>query len=271
MLSFLCRSLRDPGSPLLIFVSKGGFRAKRFTGCSFLGKTPPGPKSSFNWFQVVLSKYLDGEFRPYRFSAPRDLSLFITCFRSLNWLKFWGGFSISVAVEELKISGAEVPATVAPAETSLNDRFYAFTWDSRAQNVLLLYIHNIQLSKEVDYLNSRDRTGLFGTKRVFVFCGGCCCGWVRGNCPELLLRGPPATPTNTVFRSVIAAVITAGICVITAVSCVRLSFMLFVNFCVASPCLATVASSLSSRFATVPIDVCKAATSPPLVRAGSEN
>ena len=40
--SFLCRILRDPGSPLLIFVSKGGFRAKRLTGGSFLRKTPPG-------------------------------------------------------------------------------------------------------------------------------------------------------------------------------------------------------------------------------------
>ena len=70
---------------------------------------------------------------------------------------FWGGFSFSVAVVELKISGAEVPATVAPAEPSLNDRFCSFVWNSRAQNALLLYIHNIQFSREVDYLNSRDR------------------------------------------------------------------------------------------------------------------
>ena len=70
---------------------------------------------------------------------------------------FWGGFSFSVAVEELKLSGAEVPATVAPAEPSSNDRFCSFVWDSRAQNALLPYIHNIQLSREVDYLNSRDR------------------------------------------------------------------------------------------------------------------
>ena len=75
---------------------------------------------------------------------------------------------------------------------------------------------------------------------MFVFCGSCCCGCVCGNCPELLLRGPPATPTNTVFRSfidaAIAAVVTAGICVITNVSCVRLSFMLFISCWVASPC-----------------------------------
>ena len=70
---------------------------------------------------------------------------------------FWGGFLFSVAVEESKISGAEVPATVAPAEPSLNDRICSFVWDSRARNALLLYIHNIQLSREVDYLNSRDR------------------------------------------------------------------------------------------------------------------
>ena len=107
---------------------------------------------------MVLSTYLDRGFRPYRFSELRDLSLFVTCTRSLNWLKFSGGFSLSVAVEELKISGAEVPATVAPAEPSLNDRFCSFDWDSRAQNALLLYIHNIRLSREVDYLNSRDRT-----------------------------------------------------------------------------------------------------------------
>ena len=50
-----------------------------------------------------------------------------------------------------------VPATVAPAEPSLNDRFCSFVWDSRAQNALLLFIQNIQLSREVDYLNSRDR------------------------------------------------------------------------------------------------------------------
>ena len=56
-------------------------------------------------------------------SLSLSLSLFVTCSRALNWLKFWGGFSLSVAVEELKISGAEVPATVAPAEPSLNDRF----------------------------------------------------------------------------------------------------------------------------------------------------
>ena len=146
--SFLCRILRDPGSPLLIFVSKGGFRAKRLRGGSFLGRTPPGPKSSFIRFQVVLSTYLDRGFRPYRFSALRDLSLFVTCSRPLNSLKFWGGFSLSVAVEELKISGAEVPATVAPAEPSLNDRFCSFVWDNRAQNALLPYIHNTQLSRE---------------------------------------------------------------------------------------------------------------------------
>ena len=69
---------------------------------------------------------------------------------------FMGGFSLNVAVEELKILGTEVPATVAPAEPSLKDRFCSFVWDSRAQNALLLYIYNIQLSREVDYLNSRD-------------------------------------------------------------------------------------------------------------------
>ena len=100
-----------------------GFRAKRLTEGSFLGKTPPGPKSSFIWFQVFLSTYLDRGFRPYRFSALCDLSLFVTCSQPLNWLKLWGGFSISVAVEELKVSGAEVPAKVAAGEPSLNDRF----------------------------------------------------------------------------------------------------------------------------------------------------
>ena len=121
--SFLCRILKDPGSALLICVSKGGFRTKRLKGGSFLGKTPPGPKSSFIWFQVVLSTYLDREFRPFRVSALRDLSLFVTCTQLPNWLKLWGGFSLSVAVGELKISGAEVPATLAPAEPSLKDRF----------------------------------------------------------------------------------------------------------------------------------------------------
>ena len=52
---------------------------------------------------------------------------------------------------------AEVPATVAPAGSSLNDRSYSFVSGSREQNDLLLYIHNIQLSREVDYFNSRDR------------------------------------------------------------------------------------------------------------------
>ena len=115
---------------------------------------------------------------------------------------------------------------MAPAEPSLNDRFYSFIWDSRAQNALLLCIENIQLSREVDYLKSRDRMAFFGTKRVFVFCGGCCCGCVCGNYPEVLLRGPPATPTNTVFKSFIDSATAA---VITAVSCVRLSFMLFIS------------------------------------------
>ena len=93
---------------------------------SFLGKTPPGPKSSFNWFQVFLQMYLDRESRPYRFSELRDLSLFNTCARWLNALVFSGGFSFSVAVEELNFLGADVPATVAPAEPSLNARFCSF-------------------------------------------------------------------------------------------------------------------------------------------------
>ena len=107
---------------------------------------------------MFLTTYLDRGFPPYRFSELRDLSLFVTCSRPLNWLKFRGGFSLSVAVKELKVSGAEVPATVAPAEPSLNARFCSFVWDNRAQNALILYIHNIQLSREVDYSNSRDRT-----------------------------------------------------------------------------------------------------------------
>ena len=52
---------------------------------------------------------------------------------------------------------AEVPATVAPAGPSLNDRFYSVVWDGHAQNGLLLYIHNIQFLREVDYSNSRDQ------------------------------------------------------------------------------------------------------------------
>ena len=167
--SFLCRILKDPGSALLICVSKWRFRAKRLTGGSFLGKTPPGPKSSFIWFHVCLSTYLDREFRPYRFSELRDLSLFVTCSRALNWLIFWVGFSFSVAVEELKISGAEVPATVAPAEPSLNDRFYSFVWDSRARSALFLYIHNIQLSREVGYLNARVRMACLERNRCSCF------------------------------------------------------------------------------------------------------
>ena len=77
--------------------------------------------------------------------------------RSVNCLLFWSWFSFSVAVGEIKISGTVVPATVAPAEPSLNDCFCSFVWDNRAQNHLLPYIHNIQLSREVDYLSSRDR------------------------------------------------------------------------------------------------------------------
>ena len=61
---FLCRILGDQGSALTGCVSKGGFLAKRLTGSSFLGKTPPGPKSSFISFQVFLSTYLDRELRP---------------------------------------------------------------------------------------------------------------------------------------------------------------------------------------------------------------
>ena len=62
-----------------------------------------------------------------------------------------------MATEELKLSGAEVPATLAPAEPSLNDRYYSFVWDSRAQKALLFYNHNVQLSRQVEFLNSRDR------------------------------------------------------------------------------------------------------------------
>ena len=72
-------------------------------------------------------------------------------------INIFGGFSFSVAVEGIKISGAEVPATVVPADPSLNDRFYSFVRDSRTQNALLFYNRNIQFSREVDYLNSRDR------------------------------------------------------------------------------------------------------------------
>ena len=42
--SFLCRVLRDPGS---VGALKGGFRARRLTGCSLLGKMPHAPKSLF--------------------------------------------------------------------------------------------------------------------------------------------------------------------------------------------------------------------------------
>ena len=56
----------------------------------------------------------------------------------------------SVTVGELKISGVELPATVAPAEPILNDRFHLFVWDNDAQNALLLYIFNTQSSTEVD-------------------------------------------------------------------------------------------------------------------------
>ena len=54
--------------------------------------------------------------------APRPIS--VRDVHSIAKLtKVLGGVSFSVAGEELKISGAEVPATVAPAESSLNDRF----------------------------------------------------------------------------------------------------------------------------------------------------
>ena len=53
---------------------------------------------------------------------------------------------------------------MAPAEPSLNFCFCSFVWDSRAQNALVLYIHNIVLSREVVLLNSRDRMAFLEEK-----------------------------------------------------------------------------------------------------------
>ena len=71
--------------------------------------------------------------------------------RSLGKLtSFLSWFLVSVGAGELKFSGAELLATVAPAEPSLNDSFCSFVWDSHAQNAMLLYILNTQFSREVD-------------------------------------------------------------------------------------------------------------------------
>ena len=82
--SFLCRILRDPGSALLICVSKGGVSCKKIDRGFIFRENATWAKIFVHLVPSVLINVSRSRIPAHRFSALRDLSLFVTCTPTLK-------------------------------------------------------------------------------------------------------------------------------------------------------------------------------------------